>query len=273
MIQSDATTTRSDALRFNSLEVRLAEDEAEVRASQALRYRVFYGEMQAQPSPQMAAVERDFDIFDPISDHLLVIDHSLGCGPESVVGTYRLIRQPQAERAGAFYSATEYDLGPLLDHPGRLLELGRSCVHVAYRTKPTLQLLWRGIAAYVFRHGIDMMFGCASLPGTDVDDLAPRLSYLYQNHLAPAEMRPRARPELFVEMNLLPGDVAQRPRVFASLPPLIKGYLRLGGYVGDGAVVDSQFNTTDVLVLVETGNVTEKYFRHYERSVGDRSRD
>ncbi|MEX2642247.1 MAG: GNAT family N-acyltransferase [Acetobacterales bacterium] len=272
MIQSDATTTRADAFRFNSLEVRLAEDESEVRASQALRYRVFYGEMRALPTPQMAAAERDFDAFDPISDHLLVIDHALGHGPEAVVGTYRLIRQVQADRAGGFYSASEYDLEPLMDYPGQLLELGRSCVHAAYRTKPTLQLLWRGIAAYVFHHDIGMMFGCASLPGNDVADLGPRLSYLHHNHLAPAEIPPRARAGLYVDMAVQPEDPAMRPRLFASLPPLIKGYLRLGGYVGDGAVVDRQFNTTDVLVLVQTDKVTDKYFRHYERSVGDRTR-
>lgn len=272
-MQADATTTRADAFRFKSLEVRLAEDEADVRAAQALRYRVFYGEMNARPTDQMADLERDFDAFDPISDHLLVIDHDLGKGPESVVGTYRLIRKAQAERHGGFYSASEYDLAPLMAYPGKLLELGRSCVHANYRNKPTLQLLWRGIAAYVFRHEIELMFGCASLPGNDVEALAPQLAYLHHNHLAPAVMRPRALPDLYVDMNRGPDDVAMRPRRFASLPPLLKGYLRLGGHVGDGAVVDDQFNTTDVLVIVQTDKVTEKYYRHYERSVGDRARD
>jgi putative hemolysin len=273
MMQSDATTTRSDAFRYKSLEVRLAENEAEVRAAQALRYRVFYGEMSARPTPRMAELERDFDAFDPISDHLLVIDHDLGSGPESVVGTYRLIRREQAARHGGFYSASEYDLAPLMAHPGRLLELGRSCVHSNYRNKPTLQLLWRGIAAYVFRYDIDLMFGCASLPGNDIEALTPQLAYLYHHHLAPAAMRPRALPERYVDMNREADDVASLPRCFASLPPLLKGYLRLGGHVGDGAVMDDQFNTTDVLVIVQTDKVTEKYYRHYERSVGDRARD
>lgn len=135
-----------------------------------------------------------------------------------------------------------------------------------------MQLLWRGIAAYVFRHNIELMFGCASLPGNDVEALAPQLAYLLHNHLAPAVLRPRALPGLYVDMNRGQDDVTMRPHRFNSLPPLLKGYLRLGGYVGDGAVVDTQFNTTDVLVIVQTKKVTEKYYRHYERSVGEQAR-
>ena len=132
-------------------------------------------------------------------------------------------------------------------------------------------MLWQGIAAYVFQHRIALMFGCASLPGTDPDALAEPLTYLYANHLAPAPLRPRALPELYVPMNRMDAGAIDGRRVLADLPPLVKGYLRLGGFVGDGAVVDRQFNTTDVCVLVKTDQVTAKYYKHYERRVGPQS--
>lgn len=253
-------------IRAGRLEVRLAETAADIDAAQALRYRVFYEEMAAQPSPEMAARRRDFDAFDEVADHLLVLDHSRGPGPEAVVGTYRLIRRPAAERLGGFYSAAEYDISVLTAFPGEILELGRSCVDQAYRTRPSMQLLWRGIAAYVFQYDIAVMFGCASLPGTDARALAVPLSYLHHHHLAPPAMRPRAVPSRYVDMALMPPEQIDTRVALNSLPPLIKGYLRLGGFVGDGAVVDEQFNTTDVCIVVKTDLVTEKYYRHYERA-------
>ena len=260
-------------IRVGNLGVRLAANAAELDASQALRWAVFYGEMGARPDAATAASRRDADAYDPVADHLLVLDHDRGDGAAAVVGTYRLIRRPAAERVGTFYSASEYDLSPILANGGTLLELGRSCVHADYRTKGTLQLLWQGIAAYVFAHRIDLMFGCASLPGTDPDALAVPLSYLRAHHLAPPELRPRALPQLYVGMERLPAGGFDPKRALAGLPPLVKGYLRLGGFVGDGAVVDRQFNTTDVCVLVKTDLVTEKYFRHYERKLGGATED
>lgn len=255
---------------MGSLEVRLAESAAEIDWAQALRYRVFYEEMSAVPSPDMAARHRDFDDFDTICDHLLVIDHARGDGPESVVGTYRLIRRPAAAKAGRFYSSDEYDIGRLVSYPGEILELGRSCVDAAYRTRgSSMQLLWRGIAAYVFHHDIAVMFGCASLPGTDPVAMAEPLAYLHHFHLAPEELRPVALPERYVGMDLMPRDQIDPKRALTFLPPLIKGYLRLGGFIGDGAVIDHQFNTTDVSIVVKTDLITNKYSKHYER----RSRD
>lgn len=256
-------------LRSGNLGARLAASPAELDAVQALRFRIFYGEMGAEADAETALSLRDRDAFDAVADHLLVVDHALGSGPESIVGTYRLIQRDGAARAGGFYSASEYDISAMQAFPGPVLELGRSCVDRAYRGRAVMQLLWRAIAAYVFRHQIDLMFGCASLPGTDPDQLADELTYLYENHLAPPALRPRALPERYVEMRRRdPRDVDGK-RVQAQLPPLIKGYLRLGGFVGDGAVIDHQFNTTDVAVVVKTDLVTDKYIRHYERELRD----
>jgi putative hemolysin len=252
-------------LRAGNLGLRIARTPEELEAAQALRYRVFYKEMGAQPDAGAAASGRDSDRYDAVADHLLVVDHDLGNGADAVVGTYRLIRREAAESIGRFYSADEYDISLIERFPGNVLELGRSCVDSAYRGRAAMQLLWRGIAAYIFTHNIDLMFGCASLPGTDVDALAAELTYLYANHLAPADIRLRALPDRYVDMRRMdPGEIDAR-QVLVGLPPLIKGYLRLGGFVGDGAVVDHQFNTTDVAIIVQTDLVTGKYYRHFER--------
>jgi putative hemolysin len=262
----------------SNIEVRLACDPSEIAAAQALRYRVFYEEMSAKPTPEMVAVKRDFDAFDAHCDHLLVIDRRLGAGAEAVVGTYRLLRRSVAERHGGFYSETEFDISLLKAVPGELLELGRSCVDARYRTRSTMQRLWSGIATYVFAHDVRVMFGCASLPGTDPQAVAGALSYLHHRHLAPADLRPRALPGRFVDMNLRAPDMVSETdaaqalddrAVLAGLPPLIKGYLRLGGFVGEGAVIDEQFNTIDVCIIVVTDQVTDKYFNHYRRKLGE----
>ena len=256
-------------IRSGPLQVRLAKTAADIDAVQALRYRIFYESLGARPLPEMLRRRRDFDRFDNDCDHLLVLDHGNGRGSNPVVGTYRLLRRAAARRLGGFYSADEYDIAPLVAHEGEILELGRSCVDAAYRQRPAMQLLWNGIAAYVFHYDITLLFGCASLPGTDPDMLATPLSYLHYYHLAPSALRPRALSERYVDMRRLSFGAIDPGRALSALPPLIKGYLRLGGFVGEGAVIDEQFNTTDVCILVKTDLVTAKYSRHYERKCKD----
>ena len=269
--RSGPVGTRGDfgELRGGNLGVRIATTPAEIDAAQALRYRVFYDERGALPDATAAASHRDSDDFDAVADHLLVVDHEIGPGPEGVVATYRLIRAQAAGKLGRFYSAEEYDISAVVNFPGQVMELGRSCVHPDYRGRAAMQLLWRGIAAYVFLHRIDLMFGCASLPGTDPDAVAAELTYLHAYHLAPPEVRPRALPHRYIDMRRLDPATLEPRRVLARLPPLVKGYLRLGGFVGDGAVIDAQFNTIDVAVVVKTDLVAKKYSRHYERQSRD----
>lgn len=249
---------------MGGLEARLAENAEELDAAQALRYRVFYEELSATPSPEAAKRRRDFDHFDPVCDHLLVLDTDHEDG-SIVVGTYRLMRRSQAAEVGGFYSAAEYDIAPLLELSGEILELGRSCVDTAYRTRSTMQLLWAFIAAYVDHHDIEIMFGCGSLPGTDPAAHAEVLSYLHYHHLAPAKLRPRALDERFVDMRLMPEKDIDGKAALSAMPPLLKGYLRVGGHIGEGAVIDPEFNTTDVLIIVATDGITEKYSKHYTR--------
>ncbi len=248
-----------------TLSVRLARDMGEIDAALALRYRIFYEEMQARPTTEMAIRKRDFDKYDDFADHLLVFDSELGRGAEAVVGTYRLIRRSAAKSCGGFYSANEYDINVLTRLSDEILELGRSCVNADYRDRRVINLLWEGITAYCVAHDIRFLFGCGSIPSCDPAALKTPLSYLYHYHLAPEEIRPRALPHRHIEMNQrLIGDIDQKTGL-KSVPPLIKGYLRIGGFVGDGAVIDEQFQTTDVCIVVQTKLITEKYARYFER--------
>ncbi len=249
------------------LEVRITRKRQDIIASQELRYRVFYEELGASASRRMAAKGRDFDRFDGRCDHLLVIDHNRPKG-EAVVGTYRLLRQEVALLYGGFYSAAEYDIMPLVANigsTGGLMELGRSCVHPDYRTNWVIQLLWRGLAGYIQAHDIKYMFGCASLPGTNPDALKLPLAFLHHEHQAPRELLAHALPERYVDMNLMARDEIDKAAARKSLPPLIKAYLRLGAFVGDGAVIDHQFGTTDIFVVLPLERVADKYHEHFER--------
>jgi putative hemolysin len=255
--------------RIGPLEVRLAQSAAEVRQAQKLRYRVFYKEGSAIPDPGRLLARRDIDAFDAICDHLLVIDHSesvarLGRSP-AVVGTYRLLRQSVADDFGGFYTASEFDIAPLLArHAGlNFLELGRSCVLAPYRNKRTVELLWQGIWNYVRTSGLDVMFGCASLDGTDPTKLAQSLSFLHHYARAPEEWRASALPQRYVDMNMQSKESIDPKTALRALPPLIKGYLRLGAYIGDGAVVDYQFGTTDVLIMLPVSALNQRYIQHF----------
>lgn len=250
---------------FDAISVRLATSSKEVEEAQRLRYEVFYEEYGAKPDAEMLKTRMDVDAYDEYADHLIVVDDS---GPkEKIVGTYRMLRRAGAEKVGQFYSASEYDLSPVLKSAESLLELGRSCVLADFRTRPVLQLLWQGIADYITEHDIELMFGCASLHSTDIKSISKPLSYLHHYHLAPEKLRPRAIKGRYINMNIIPQEDIDARRVFAELPPLIKGYLRAGASIGDGAVIDEQFNTTDVCIVVQTHLLTDRYRKHYERKI------
>lgn len=257
--------------RIGSLEVRLARNFKEVKKAQRLRYDVFYQEMSAIADAATMASQRDADPFDAYCDHLLVVDHAslkrnrLGRLKPEIVGTYRILRQEIADQHGGFYTASEYDIQSLIDaNPGkRFMELGRSCVLKPYRTKKTVELLWHGIWSYVLRHNIDVMVGCASIEGTNPDCLAGQLSFLHHNARAPEEWRVRAVEDRYVEMNRQTVDELNAKEALRALPPLVKGYLRLGAFIGDGAVIDHQFGTTDVLIIMPVSELNTRYVNYY----------
>lgn len=251
--------------RIGTLQVRLARNEAEIAAAQEVRYRVFYDELGARRS-SLSSERRDADRFDAACDHLLVLDTALA-GPEHrrIVGTYRLLRQEKALAAGGFYSDGEFEFGELIArHPGqRFLELGRSCVLPEYRSKRTIELLWQGIWAYISHHRIGVMAGCASFHGTVPAAHAEALSYLAHHCRTSAEFDVRAVAERYRSMDLMPPEAINVRSAAMALPPLIKGYLRVGAKVGDGCVVDHEFDTVDVFVVMPVREIGQRYISYY----------
>lgn len=250
----------------NHLQVRLAATEAELLAAQRLRYRVFVEELGGDGPLVDHAGRFERDDFDPVNDHLILIDTTRDAASfDHVVGVYRLLRSDQAAGFGRFYCDGEYDLGPLRASGRRLLELGRSCVDAEYRGGTAMFLLWNALADYVLEHGIEVLFGVASFHGTDIEALKVPLSWLHHHHLAPEALRVRALPSHFQRMDLIADDALDRRAAMAAMPALIKAYLRLGGFVGEGAFVDRDFNTTDVCLLMDTAVMSARHKGFYIR--------
>jgi putative hemolysin len=248
------------------LSVRLAQDEADLEAVQRLRWRVFFEEMGAAADPALAGERCDRDAYDALCDHLLVVDEErLEQGFEAsdcVVGTYRLLREKVARAHAGFYSAGEFDLTPLLsarEEEREGLELGRSCVMPEYRTSATISMLWRGIAEYIAANRIGLLFGCASFPGTDPDAFAASLSYLHHHHLAPEGRCPVVVEGKGVSMERLARGTYDERQALFQLPPLVKGYMRVGAKFGNGAFIDHDFNTVDVCVVMPVEMITDRY--------------
>lgn len=262
-------TKRPDARilgRIGTLEVRLAETRAEIETAQALRFKVFVEEMGARLPAEAMHQKRDFDTIDRYCDHLLVLDTTLeGAALDQIVGTYRLLRQDVAERHDGFYSQSEFDVADLVgrNRGKRFLELGRSCVLPAYRTRRTLEALWQGNWAYALDHGVDVMFGCASFPGDKPQAHALALSFLNQAAAADAEWMVRAISGRGLSLDMMPVEAISPRAALSALPPLIKGYLRLGALVSSEAVIDRAFRTTDVLVVLPVKQISSRYINHY----------
>ncbi|MEE3317929.1 MAG: GNAT family N-acyltransferase [Pseudomonadota bacterium] len=238
-------------------ELRLAATPEDIRAAQHLRYRVFVQELGGDGAMVDHDAQLEMDAFDPVYDHLLLLDRRRGdTVRDRVVGVYRLMRSDRVAEAGRYYCEDEYDLSVLKASGRRLLELGRSCVDAEYRGGTAMLHLWSGLAKYVADHDIDILFGVASFHGTDIGALKQALSFLYHNHLAPEDVRVRAVADHFQPMDLLPPDKIDRKEAVVQIPALIKGYLRLGGTVGDGAFIDHAFNTTDVCLIMDTARMT-----------------
>lgn len=247
-------------------EIRLAVDAADLKAAQRLRYQVFVEELGGDGALVDHTARLECDKYDPYYDHILLIDRAQPGHP--VVGVYRVFRGNMVGpngKTGQFYTEGEYDLTQLKNSGKRLLELGRSCVRADYRGGMAMTRLWNGLAAYVGEHDIEVLFGVASFHGTDVEALKQPLSYLHYNHLAPEGLRVRAAAPHFQTMKLLPEDQVDTRLAARAVPPLIKAYLRLGGFVGDGVFIDRAFNTTDVCLVMNIAGMSERHRALYFR--------
>ena len=249
--------------RIGTLSVRLAVSVREIEAAQILRHQIFFNEAGSIVADN---TERDADRFDDYCDHLLVFDDAIKGPLESqIVGTYRLLREEHSLLAGGFYSESEFDVHGLVNRhkDRRFLELGRSCVLRDYRSKRTVELLWQGIWAYCRMHSIDVMFGCASFPGVVPARHALPLSFLHHHARSEGKWRVEALTERTSPMDLVPLEAIDMKAAVSAMPPLVKGYLRLGAKFGDGAVVDHEFGSTDVFVIVRTEEISDRYLNHY----------
>ncbi|WP_135505387.1 GNAT family N-acetyltransferase [Roseovarius aestuariivivens] len=258
----DAVQTQSDQAQFS---VRVAKDAEDLRRAQRLRYDVFVEELGGDGPLVDHTARLERDRFDEIFDHLILADE---IRHGEIVGVYRLMRDDQARETGQFYSEDEYDLSALKSSGRRLMELGRSCLAKGYRGGTAMYHLWTGLAQYIAKHEIEILFGVASFHGTDAKALAQPLSLLHHRHLAPETLRVRALAPHFQRMDLLPENAIDRRAAMLQVPSLIKAYLRLGGFVGEGAFIDHAFNTTDVCLVMDTARLSERQKSIYSKGVG-----
>ena len=252
---------KHDSANFS---IKLAETSTEMEAAQKLRHRVFVEELGGKADPKYATHNMERDAFDAYVDHLIVQDKTL---PETdnVIGAYRLLRGDVANQGIGYYSASEFELGKIVQSGRKSLELGRSCVDKRYRGGVVMHLLWSALADYVAQHKIEILFGVASFHGTKSDDFAHALSFLHHNYLAPDDLCVSAYGDSAIAIDILAREEISRPTASAQLPSLIKSYLRLGGTIGKGAFVDHAFNTIDVFLVMDTARMSEKYKAFYER--------
>lgn len=247
--------------------VRLAKDDRDLLAAQRLRYEVFVEELGGDGALVDHEGRFERDAYDPFYDHMLAIDPTRDDGKslDHVIGVYRLMRGENAVKAGGFYTAGEYDLSQLLASGRRLLELGRSCLKSDYRGGKAMWHLWNGLAAYTLEHDIEVLFGVASFHGTDPEPLAAPLSLLHHRYLAPEDIRVRAVAEHFLPLDLMSAEAIDAAAGMRAMPSLIKAYLRLGGFIGEGAFVDHDFNTIDVCLLLDTARMNDRQRQIYTR--------
>jgi putative hemolysin len=250
------TTTAEARPVAGALDVRIARSTDEVRAAQRLRHEVFHRERGGTTDGQSL----DADGYDERMQHIVVVDPAHDGDTCGVVGTYRFMVHATPDSTMHGYAGTEFDLSPLRAFGAPMLELGRSCVLAPYRTRGVLNLLWREIAAVVATHRVGLMFGCASIGGTDLAAARRQLHYLHRHHLAPVALRPRAHGAGAVAVEPDADADADAGALF-DLEPLIKGYIRLGASIGDGAYVDHAFNSIDVCIVMPTANLTSRSVR------------
>ncbi|MCE9598659.1 MAG: GNAT family N-acetyltransferase [Spirochaetia bacterium] len=248
--------------KTRQLEVRIAQNQLEIEQALTLRYNVFNKEL-GEGLARSAATGKDRDDFDLYCEHLIVIDQETA----EVVGTYRMLTKTRALQHTGFYSETEFDLSNIYRIQAEIAEVGRSCVHPAYRDGSVISLLWNGIAAYILKHNIRYLMGCGSLHSTDANEVNEVYAFLRdQNHLVEDSLRvkPRSSHEHpnFKEI-ALDADVKAVAR---RLPPLIKGYMRIGAKIGGKPALDREFGTTDLFIFFDAESVTQRYGKRYLES-------
>lgn len=259
MILNISSKPDLSSCKMGNIYLKLAETQDELTQAQKLRHFVFFEEPNGVTTP---SGKIDKDEFDDACEHLLVMDSS-DAANHKVVGNYRVLRRTPDKQVTKFYSEGEFDISGLKNSKYNIMELGRSCIHPNYRDGKVIQLLWAGIGAYIAHHKIKYLFGCASFFGTDANEHAIPISYLIHNHRAPDEICPTPKPEVAAKFDLIPADKIERKEAFSKLPALLKGYMRTGCMVGNGAVIDNICKTTDVFIIMDTDKIVKRYSEHF----------
>ncbi|ODS24611.1 hypothetical protein AB835_02465 [Candidatus Endobugula sertula] len=237
--------------------VRFAKDIQEVQAAQALRYRVFYKEMQGQPTEIIKAEQLDMDQWDEAGFHIIVLD-SRALQQPAVVGTLRLFYSECLESGQDFYTGKAFDLSLLKSHYSHALELSRFCVDSNGRGGVILMLIWKYAMSFIQDNHIPVMLGCASFSGTDETQHLPILNYLYEHHLAPEALRPKPKGAGYVDLAAFYEPNTAWEEAQKSIPTLLRGYLKLGAKISDAAIIDHVFNTVFIAIYVETRHMLEE---------------
>ncbi|APZ43703.1 GNAT family N-acetyltransferase [Acidihalobacter ferrooxydans] len=246
-------TSATSAKVAATLVAELATTKEQMRESQRLRYRVFARELGAHV--QMPLPGHEADRYDHYCHHLLVRDRHSG----EVVASTRILTDTQSRLGGGFYSEAEFDFSPVLALPGRIIEIGRTCVAPAYRNGGAISVLWLALARFMVIHRVDYMIGCASIGLRDGGAQAQAITeQLRTSHFTPANLRTRPRDPL-------PRIVGDRPTdpPSGSLPPLLKAYLRLGARVCGEPCLDRAFNVADLPILLDVDRLDARYRRHF----------
>lgn len=254
------------AIKVRDFEVRLTRNKEERRLVRALRYAVFCEEEGASATEEQKNLREEYDSYDRFAEYMAVFHNG------AVVGCYRIIDREAAEKMGGFYTESEFNLSKIRKVRGNIAEMSRACVDANYRDNAlVMRLLWAGLSEYVLRRKVRVLFGVASWVGQKPGLSAHAISYLYYHHLAPARLRATVLAENFHEsvnpalsrMNIMPEVFVDEEEAFRQMPPLIKGYLRVGADFGKGVYIDKGFNTYDVFVILQTKNISATYQKHF----------
>ena len=256
----DKNKIEFDPITFKNFTIKIAESNFEIKKAQSLRYKIFFKEKNIKRKNLKSLLQRDYDFYDKISDHLIIIDNDRQV-KDNVIGTYRLLRGNNAKLYKGFYTEQEFDISNLRKNFSSkdILELGRSCVHPAYRSGIILKLLWQGISKYIKIYKIKILMGCASFNGINPNQFRDEFSLLYESYRLPKNYNIKS----LQDNKILLGKNINHQTILNKLPPLMKGYLRAGGMVSKNFYIDREFETIDYCVIMLTDRVTRRYKKNF----------
>ncbi len=243
-----------EAYQAGHYSVRLATNAEELAEAQALRFRVFYQEKNGVPTEEMTRLQQEIDEWDDIAYHIIVTDQNRH---DAVVGTLRLVSNSHLHSGQCFYTEKAFDIKKLRNSYDRILELSRYCIDPQGRSGIILMLIWKFAMKFIIDNKYQLMLGCASFPGTDIDPHKEILTYLYQQNLAPESLRPAPISSSAVSIEALGLETSEWNNAKKAIPTLLRGYLKLGAKISDAAIIDPHFNTVFVCIYVDAAEMLQ----------------